>query len=250
MTALSLLKRVVPRDLYPSAVLRRNTQRRTSSTVRSGPFAGMRYLDRSIWGAYIPKLLGCYEQELHPVIERAIAAGPSHVVDIGGAEGYYAVGMLRRLPAAGVTVFEQLPSGREAIAELARMNSVDSRLSIRGACDPALLSTCLRDSGAKLLISDVEGYEVELLDPAKVPELAAVSMLIEVHDSAVPGCAELMARRFSATHKVERIAQAKRQLSDYPFDDLAATLFPSWVLRYALNEFRRPENGWLWLQPA
>jgi len=248
MSWTQLAKKVVPRALYPSALLRRNAQWRTRSTVMSGPFAGMRYLDRSIWGAYIPKLIGCYERELHPFIERALASDPVHLVDIGGAEGYYAVGLLSRLPKARLTVFEQLEEGRRAIAELASLNGVSDRLTIRGSCDPAALNDCLRETGASFLVSDVEGYEVELLDPQRVPALGRVNMLIEVHDSAIPNCAEQMARRFEATHHVTRVPQERRGLADYPFDDLARQLAPSWVLRYGLNEFRNPVNGWLWLE--
>lgn len=248
MSLVQLAKKVVPRALYPSALLRRNAQWRTGNTVMSGPFAGMRYLDRSIWGAYIPKLIGCYELELHPFIERALASKPGYLIDIGGAEGYYAVGLLSRLPEARLTVFEQLEDGRGAIAELASINGVASRLSIRGSCDPAALDDCLRETGATFLLSDVEGYELELLHPERVPQLARVNMLVEVHDSAKPGCAEEMARRFEATHRVTRVAQERRDLAHYPFDDLARQLAPSWVLRYGLNEFRNPVNGWLWLE--
>ena len=37
--------------------------------VQSGPFAGMRMLDRVSEGCYVPKLLGVYESELHSRIE-------------------------------------------------------------------------------------------------------------------------------------------------------------------------------------
>ena len=52
-----------------------------------------------------PKLLCCYEAELHPAIERAAARNPQLIVTIGCAEGYYAVGMARVLLAARVHAF-------------------------------------------------------------------------------------------------------------------------------------------------
>lgn len=245
----SLARKVVPNRLYPSAVLRWRVQQRSKNIVQAGPFAGMRYVDRSIWGAYIPKLLGIYELELHEFIERMIARGPRHLIDIGGAEGYYAVGLLRRLPSASLTVFEQLADGRETIGRLAELNGVGARLEIRGSCNPEELRACLREPSTTALLSDVEGYEFELLDPTKIPELARVTMLIEVHDSAVPDCAERMAERFSATHHVTRLRQRPRALSDYGLGGLSPRLFPGWVRFYGLNEFRRPENGWLYLEP-
>ncbi|MDP6095842.1 MAG: hypothetical protein QGG67_07640 [Gammaproteobacteria bacterium] len=49
-------------------------------------------------GCFIPKLLGCYEQELHHVANSIAETGYKNVVNIGCAEGYYAVGLTRLLP--------------------------------------------------------------------------------------------------------------------------------------------------------
>ena len=67
--------------------------------VQSGPFAGMVLPDRACWGDgdLLPKLLGCYEAELHAIIEEILAATPDLVINIGATEGYYAIGMARRL---------------------------------------------------------------------------------------------------------------------------------------------------------
>jgi len=244
----SLLKRMVPRVLYPSAVLRRSVQRQTGLRVCGGPFRGMNYVERSIWGAYIPKLTGTYELEVHPFIEQAIASRPAHVIDIGAAEGYYAVGLLVRLPDARLTAFEQLEDGRQTLARLARDNGVANRLEILGACDPAALRRCLEQTQARLIVCDVEGYETELLDPDKIPELAGVDLLVEVHDSIVPNCREQMASRFAATHDVMRVPQRPRTLEQYPLRHAFVRLWPSAIVKYGLNEFRSPQNSWLWLR--
>ena len=58
-----------------------------------GPLAGMDFLPQSAEGCHIAKLLGCYEQPLQPFIEEAIANAYPTILNIGCAEGYYAVGM-------------------------------------------------------------------------------------------------------------------------------------------------------------
>jgi hypothetical protein len=66
------------------------------TTVLHGPFAGLMYprdLLLAQADAPIAKLLGTYEQELHPVFEEVIAKQPRTIIDIGAAEGYYAVGL-------------------------------------------------------------------------------------------------------------------------------------------------------------
>src|SRR6516162_7464404 len=40
-------------------------------TVRHGPFRGMKYTaEKSVGSVLVPKLLGSYERELHPLLER------------------------------------------------------------------------------------------------------------------------------------------------------------------------------------
>jgi hypothetical protein len=244
----SVLKAALPRALYPSALLRRAVQRQTNLTVHAGPFRGMKYVDRSIWGAYIPKLLGTYELELHDVIERAIRAAPRHVIDIGCAEGYYAVGFLLRLPEARMTVFEQLADGRETVRRLANRNGVAARLEVKESCDPAALSECLQRGAHALIICDVEGYEVELLDPKLVTELVGADILVEVHDANVPNCRATIAQRFEETHRVTHLGQQARARTQYPFKHPLVRVWPGAVLRYGLNEFRSPMTSWLWLE--
>ena len=65
---------------------------------------------------HIPKLLGVYERELNPYIEQACALNFPLIVDVGAAEGYYAVGMALRNPSARVIAFEMDARAREALA--------------------------------------------------------------------------------------------------------------------------------------
>jgi hypothetical protein len=248
MSMTDVIKRLVPPQLYPSALLRRTVVRKTGRRVVAGPFVGMHFVDRATWGAYLPKLIGSYELELHEVIEQAIGRRPERVIDIGGAEGYYAVGFLRRLPQATLVVFEQQSAARRELARLAQLNGVHDRLSIRESCDPQALAAALAASPSALVICDVEGYEVELLDPERVPDLARTDLLVEVHDSRVPGCRDLIASRFRATHRVTAIPQRRRQMHDYPLRHPMARLCPAAIIKYGLNEFRSPGNSWLYLE--
>src|ERR1039458_8198220 len=65
------------------------------AAVRSGPFAGMLYPPNRIADVDSPsaKLLGVYEREIQGAFADALEHGVSTMVDIGCADGYYAVGM-------------------------------------------------------------------------------------------------------------------------------------------------------------
>src|SRR5262249_45805579 len=82
--------------------LAREVSRVTGSRVATGPFAGM-ILDYECFPVHAsPKFLGTYEQELHRAIERAIQLRPKYVLNVGCAEGFYAVGLALRLSDAQV----------------------------------------------------------------------------------------------------------------------------------------------------
>ena len=99
--------------------------------IRSGPFAGMRYVDTATEGALVPRLLGTYESELHPYLKRFAAEGCEDVIDVGCAEGYYAVGLARLMPGALVHGGDDIISPPE--------HSVVMYLALRRAGVPAEL---------------------------------------------------------------------------------------------------------------
>src|SRR5687767_10642577 len=114
-------------------------------TVRSGPFAGLRYVERAVGAPHLAdclpaKLLGSYERELHLAIERMIQAGFSTIVNVGAADGYFAVGLALRIPETRVHAFEVDDGRRDLCGELARVNGVAERIETAGACDPEWLA--------------------------------------------------------------------------------------------------------------
>lgn len=67
--------------------------------VIKGPFEGMKYPSlRAAGSALVPKLIGTYEIELTPYIMKIIEKNYSIILNIGSAEGYYAVGLALRSP--------------------------------------------------------------------------------------------------------------------------------------------------------
>jgi len=209
----------------------------------------MRYVDNSIGSAYLPKLLGIYERELAPRVEEACARRPALIVDIGAAEGYYAIGLARRNPQAAVVAFEMEEAGRGALVEMARLNEVAGRVRICGKCEPDDLQTALAQAVSPLVICDVEGYEGKLLNPLEVPALRGAFILAEMHDFLLPGISEELQKRFAMTHKVNPIWQADRSLADFPYQTLGTTLLPKSYLHWAVSEWRPVRMSWLWMEP-
>jgi hypothetical protein len=214
--------------------------------VMQGPFAGLHYLNRAYCSNVLPKLLGVYEKELYPTIDEICASGTDRIIDVGAAEGYYAVGLARRLAKVPMVCFEMYPPARKLIGKLAGMNGVADRMDIRGTCSPEALSDALKGAARPTVICDVEGYEDVLMDPAKVPELANATLLIEIHDAPgyAPGCAPRIRDRFAPTHEVREFTLGKRTAADLPGGD---KLSPDELV--AATTEGRDEALWFYIVP-
>jgi tRNA G37 N-methylase Trm5 len=230
-------------------LVRSLVQSRTGMAVATGPFAGMKYVEDSANSAYVPKLLGIYERELAPIVERIIAGNYATVVDVGAAEGYYAVGLALRIPRAIVDAYELGERGRELLSEMARLNGVSDRLRVLGACDATTLASSLARGEPHVIICDVEGYERQLLDPAVIPKLATTAILVEIHEFAVRGVEKILLSRFKPSHRIERISSGERSLEDFPYRHGIRGFLLKKYMKRVVNEFRPEKMSWLWMTP-
>ncbi len=121
----NLIRRVVPRRFRPIGYLEHLAHTHSGGAIPRGPFAGMRYITDSVGSALVPKLLGIYERELNECIEQACTRQFPLIIDVGAAEGYYAVGLARRNPNARVIAFEMEEKGRATLRIMAELNGVE-----------------------------------------------------------------------------------------------------------------------------
>jgi len=182
--------------------------------VAQGPFAGMGYHPPVGSTTVVPMLLGTYERELVPAVEEICGAGCDRIIDIGAAEGYYAVGMALRNPTVALTCFEINPSVRHYLRRLARRNGVRQRIRIVGECTPAALDAALRGAERPAIICDCEGAEDVLLDPGRVPNLRRALILVETHEGMVNGVERHLQEWFAPTHDIEVIRSRPRTRGD------------------------------------
>ena len=216
--------------------------------LRHGPFRGMRYVAASVGSSYGAKLLGVYEAELRGALDSLDARGFRSIVNVGAAEGYYAVGLARRHPTALVTAFETELRGQELIRRLAALNGVSDRVRVAGTCRPEDLRACLGEGA--LIFMDAEGAETELLDPALVPALADCTCVVEMHDYLRPGATALLRQRFAGTHTIVEIPTRPRTTADLPLAfRLLFRLGPRGYAASVLDEGRPAPMSWLRLDP-
>jgi hypothetical protein len=124
---------------------------------------------------------------------------------------------------------------------VAARNGVGQRVDFRGEFTPTSFVT--KPDGRLLVLCDVEGAEVQIVDPVAHPALLQADIVVEVHDAGQGTIEDVLRHRFAATHRIRRVVAAPRGIDDVAVP-LPASLSRKDVER-AIHEGRR--YGLIWL---
>jgi hypothetical protein len=226
---------------WRSVLIQNTLLQQQGTVVMEGPLQGLDFLPQSAEGCHIAKLLGCYEQPLLPFIEQAIQTNYPVILNIGCAEGYYAVGMARRMPNTQVLAFDLNPKAQETCSALAAKNHVSDRITIGALFQPEHFADYAGQN--VLVLCDIEGAERELLNPEIAPALKGMDIIMESHECLIPGITQAIINRFKDSHTITLVEDnGQRQLSNAPkwFNNLAHLdqLLATW-------EWRSGPTPWL-----
>ena len=183
--------------------------------VQWGPFKDMLLPVDASWGEgdFVPKLLGAYECELHAPVERAIEREPDVVINVGCAEGYYAVGLARRLPHARIHAFDIDEAAQSVCAAAAAENGVGDRVTVHGRCEPQDLIALTAGARRALLVIDCEGYELNLLTEEAIAAMGHCDLIVECHDFIDRTITPTLKARLEPTHHVGDYREGARDPS-------------------------------------
>lgn len=239
------------KELRPKAYARRLIVRLAKGRVVSGPFAGMQYVREAGGRVNYPYLLGTHECELHDIWEELCRTPFNTLVNVGAAEGYYAIGFARRVADCKAIAFEMDPNAQRVLTQLATLNGTADRIQLLGLCDAPRLARSLENSGRTLVVMDVEGAEATLLDPLTTPRLQEATILVEVHDFVCRGMGDSLRKRFTGTHDIVEVWSRERAVADFPL------ALPAWKLKLLqrsllkiMNERRCERMRWFYLKPT
>jgi hypothetical protein len=238
-------RKVVVREKLPSPL----NPIFATRTIMHGVFAGMKYPElTSINSALFPKLLGSYEKEIEPLLEVICDNQYSEIVDIGCAEGYYAVGLAMRIKTAKVFAFDTNIDAIRLCNEMAQLNDVSKRVITGSFCDAQTLLNLPLTKRA-LIISDCEGYEKELFSKDTVPFLAQYELLIEVHDFIDIEISSYLRELFELTHNIEVYSSIDdiKKAQQYAYKELES--FSLEEKKQILREGRPAIMEWFYMEP-
>lgn len=189
--------------------------------VKYGPFQGLSLNRQTWWGKSDlgAQCLGLYEKEILNEIGRQEKGKYQTFIDIGAADGYYAVGMLLAGIVDEVISFEISDAGRVAISENWDNNGKPGAITVYGEANHASLAVIpshVFDDA--LVLIDIEGYEFDLLTKEVIKQLQFSEVIIEIHnwiDDFENRYAQLL-RDLSEHFNIEKLEPVDRNTSYLP----------------------------------
>jgi hypothetical protein len=246
----NFIKKIIPSKVLPLTYLTHRTIQKAKGEVQSGPFKGLKYIEKAYCSSICPKLTGTYEKEIQNTINQLLDKKFDAFIDIGAAEGYYSIGFARYGNCEQVYSYECSEEARKLQQELAEKNDVKSKLRLLGSCNCDDLRSVLQKNSSSFILCDVEGFEYALLDIEKIPELATATMIIECHHHVWDRMEPALIDRFSKTHSSESFkANINGNPKDYPFGNFYYYILPRKYKNFPILDQRAPETTWLYLKP-
>jgi hypothetical protein len=190
--------------------------------VAYGPFKGLLLSNNRWWGIdRASMLLGLYEKE---ILDAFDALPPSHrtFVDLGAADGYYAVGALVSGKFDYCYCYEASKKARDRLLQNAKLNNVSDRIKISSTAEPRFWEE-LKQSGVDLskvvMICDIEGGEFDLFDEQTFEAFSGAVIFMELHEFMLRDGEQALSRLKRAAgkyFKVTEFVSGARDPSKFP----------------------------------
>ena len=159
--------------------------RLVNGVVKYGPFKGLKLVRETWWGESDlgSQCLGLYEMEILNFLKEVERDDYKSFIDIGAADGYYAIGMLVSGKVSKCICYEKSESGRRVIMENWKANGSLGELKLYpeanfkgiSSLDPVVLNKAL-------VLIDIEGAEFDLLDEMLLYILRKSTLILEIHN--------------------------------------------------------------------
>ena len=182
--------------------------------------------------------------EIQYQIEDIATKNYSEIIDIGCAEGYYAIGMALKCKSAKIYAFDINEKARQLCKEMAVLNNVDKRVIVKSEFTAEKLKN-FEFSERGLIICDCEGYEKLLFNESNISNLKNCDLIIETHDLIDIEITTYLKKLIKDTHNIVSIYSKDdiHKALDFNFKELNGLNLNK--KREILSENRKAIMEWL-----
>ena len=213
----------------------------SNPTILNGPFKGLSYLRVSTGSMLLAKIIGSYEEPIMHIFEKIVSEKKyKKIIDIGCAEGYYAVGLAKLLPHCQITAVDNNSFALNLCKKLAKLNATKNLIFLNEFTENIIQDSNLVDT---FIICDIEGDELVVLNPNNAKFLLNCDLLIECHDFLIEGTTQSLTEFYEKTHHIEVIVDYPDRVRNY---DIPKFIYPK---NLTLLDEKRPEGmNWIYLK--
>ena len=219
------------------------------TNIINGPFKGMKYISESVGSCHMPKILGIYENEIYPTLLNFLS-NSDLFVNIGAAEGYYAVGSAIKYPNLNIIAFEMDKTGRQYISNLKKRNNVDNVEIRKKFTDVDFFGIQKSAYNRITYLIDIEGEEINIFSKYH-NHFNNSYFIIELHDRVSNKIESYLKRFYSNTHNTYIIPIKDKSTSDLSIKiPILLKLFKNKLIyKHLLSEWREYEQSFLVCEP-
>ena len=153
--------------------------------VAYGPFKGMSLPKKVWWGDdRISQTLGIYEEHVLSQLIDKSQQGATKFIDVGAADGYFAIGLIYSKIYQKCIAFEISKEGQKRILENAKRNHCEDSIKIYGEANLESLAAALSGPEISTVLIDIEGGEYDLLNEEALELLSDSFIICELHHNA------------------------------------------------------------------
>jgi len=156
-----------------------------NGTIKYGPFKGQKLIDNPWWGTSdkASMILGVYEKEVLDFLTSDLFKNKKSFIDVGAADGYYAIGLIKNNYFDHCYCFEMSQEGQNIIKRSADENNLSDRVSIYGTATSEFYKEIPKDNfDDSVILIDIEGAEFEILESKCLSAISNATVIIEIHN--------------------------------------------------------------------
>ncbi len=218
--------------------------------VAHGIFKGMKLNKNLFWSKHdlITHILGVYEQHILDQLIKFSNQDNEIFIDIGAADGYFAVGSAFSKLFKKVYAFEIQKNGRESLKFNAEANLCDKNIIINSEANFNSLKNLIDKHSRAVVLIDIEGDEFKLLDFKTLNLLSNCKIIIELHPEQVVDGLNKQKELINFSKKLFDISLIKRETyNPNVFEELDHFTDEERLIAFA--EGRDNNMRWLILEP-
>ena len=233
-------------------ILGKEISKISNNKILYGPYSGTKILTTYGWSNidFCPKYLGSYEYQVQKkIIDLNKKKKFDYFIDLGAAEGYHIISLLKKKIFKQGLAFEISKKSREILKKNAQINKLKNRIRIYKDANLSSLKNTLRNFNHRrlLFLVDIEGQEYDLFDKDFCKIFSKGTFIIEEHPFNISNKRKI--KNFNQNIKKYYNVEILKDTPKNPFNFSILEKYSDDEKYLMMSEGRPESMQWVILQP-